>query len=102
MGRVSQDLERRAPQAAIPGEREDPASLRVRVQGGAQSLEQERDAGGRRGPLGLQGTDAGLRLPRHPAQYLRDTVYLGHGHSARIWRPERKGENFMDPIKWTR
>ena len=42
MGRVSQYLERRALQAAIPGEREDPASLRVRVRGRAQSLEQER------------------------------------------------------------
>ena len=42
MGRVSQYLERRALQAAIPGEREDPSSLRVRVQGRAQRLEQER------------------------------------------------------------
>ena len=42
MGRVSQYLERRALQAAIPGKREDPASLSVRVQGRAQSLEQER------------------------------------------------------------
>ena len=42
MGRVSQYLERRALQAAIPGEREDPASLSVRVQGRAQSLEQKR------------------------------------------------------------
>ena len=46
MGRVSQYLERRALQAAIPREREDPASLRVRVQGRAQSLEQERDVRG--------------------------------------------------------
>ena len=46
MGRVSQYLERRALQAAIPGEREDPASLRVRVRGRAQSLEQERDMQG--------------------------------------------------------
>ena len=43
MGRLSQYLERRALQAAIPREREDPASLRVRVQGRAQSLEQERN-----------------------------------------------------------
>ena len=42
MGSVSQYLERRALQAAIPGEREDPGSLRVRVQGRAQRLEQER------------------------------------------------------------
>ena len=64
MGRVSQYLERRALQAAIPREREDPASLRVRVQGRAQSLEQERNLrGGKRGPLGLQDTDAGLLLP---------------------------------------
>ena len=46
MGRVSQYLERRAIQAAIPREREDPASLSVRVQGRAQSLEQERDMQG--------------------------------------------------------
>ena len=42
MGSVSQYLERRALQAAIPGKREDPASLSVRVQGRAQSLEQKR------------------------------------------------------------
>ena len=46
MGRVSQYLERRALQAAIPGEREEPASLSVWVQGRAQSLEQERDMQG--------------------------------------------------------
>ena len=46
MGRVSQYLEKRALEAAIPREREDPASLRVRVQGRAQSLEQERNVGG--------------------------------------------------------
>ena len=46
MGSVSQYLERRALQAAIPGKREDPASLSVRVQGRAQSLEQERDMQG--------------------------------------------------------
>ena len=42
MGSVSQYLERRALQAAIPRKREDPASLSVRVQGRAQRLEQER------------------------------------------------------------
>ena len=46
MGRVSQYLERSALQAAIPGEREDTASLSVRVQGRAQSLELERDMQG--------------------------------------------------------
>ena len=46
MGRASQYLERRALQAAIPGKREDPASLSVWVQGRAQSLEQERDMQG--------------------------------------------------------
>ena len=46
MWRVSQYLERSALQAAIPGEREDPAALSVRVQGRAQSLEQERDMQG--------------------------------------------------------
>ena len=46
MGRVSQYLERRDLQVAIPGEREDPASLSVRVRGRAQSLEQERDVQG--------------------------------------------------------
>ena len=52
MGRVSQNLEWRALQAAIPGEREDPASLSVRVQGRAQSLEQERGVRGWERPLG--------------------------------------------------
>ena len=46
MWRVSQYLERSALQAAIPGEREDTASLSVRVQGTAQSLELERDMQG--------------------------------------------------------
>ena len=55
MGRVSQYLERRALQAAIPREREDPASLRVRVQGRAQSLEQERNVRGVREAPGAPG-----------------------------------------------
>ena len=70
MGRVSQYLKRSALQAAIPREREDTASLSVRVQGRAQGWSRRGSCGGGRGPLGLQGTAAGLLLPRHPAQYL--------------------------------
>ena len=55
-------------------------------------------AGDGRGPLGLQGSDAGLLLLRHPAQDLGETLCIwAHGHSACIWRLERKGDNFMDP-----
>ena len=71
MGRVSQYLERRALQAAIPVEREAPSF--PKGQGSGQSTKPgagEGRAGCRRGPLGLQGTDAGLLLPRHPAHYL--------------------------------
>ena len=71
MGRVSQYLERRALQAAIPVEREAPSF--PKGQGSGQSTKPgagEGHAGGGRGPLGLQGTDAGLLLPRHPAHYL--------------------------------
>ena len=71
MGRVSQYLERRALQAAIPVEREAPSF--PKCQGSGQSTKAgagEGCARGKRGPLGLQGTDAGLLLPRHPAQYL--------------------------------
>ena len=71
MGRLSQYLERRALQTAIPGEREAPSF--PKGQGSGQSTKPgagEEHAAGKTGPLGLQDTDAGLLLPRHPAQYL--------------------------------
>ena len=64
MGRLSQYLERRALQTAIPGEREAPSF--PKGQGSGQSTKPgagEGLVGGGRGPLGLQGTDAGLLLP---------------------------------------
>ena len=76
MGRVSQNLEWRALQAAIPGEREDPASLSVRVQGRAQSLEQERGVRGWERPLGSRAQMLSFCflniLPR-----TCETLYLG-------------------------
>ena len=60
MWRVSQYLERSALQAAIPGEREDTASLSVRVQGRARSLKQERDVWGWERPLGSRAQMPGF------------------------------------------
>ena len=70
MGRVSQYLERRALQAAIPVEREAPSF--PKGQGSGQSTKPgagEGRVGSGKGSLGLHGTDAGLLLPQHPAQY---------------------------------
>ena len=65
MGRLSQCLERRALQTAIPGEREAPSL--PKGQGSGQSTKpgagEGRVGGGGRGPPGLQSTDAGLLLP---------------------------------------
>ena len=78
MGRVSQYLERRDIQVAIPGEREDPASLTVRVPGRAQRLEQDRVVRGWERPPGAPGhrcwTSASSTSCSVP---VRDHVYMG-------------------------
>ena len=98
MGRVSQYLERRALQAAIPGKREEPASLSVWVQGRAQSLEQERD---------MQGVGEAPGAPGHRSWAsasstscsvpLRDPVYLGTWAFCLYLETRQKKRQFRGP-----
>ena len=97
LGRPSQYLERRA---AIPRERKDPASLRVRVEAEHKAWSRTEKCGGRERPPGAPGlrcwtsaSSASCSVP------VRDPVYLGTWAFCLDLETRQKGRQFHGPHK---